>query len=584
MPKRSPIGYIVKIDGNEVTLNLLDLHKGSVAGHDEGVSDVTQIGSLLAIDSGLQILVMQVKTISFTEPKEAHRLGVGSMNISSEPLREISGFIIGRIEMSEAGNEKDEEISYTQDSLISPPLGAKVYPLTNNEKLKIYCGSNIDEANLNIGKQQNGGREISITVEDLVSRHVAVLGSTGQGKSCFTAAILQQIINLAYARVIIFDLNGEYLKAFPEEQHGESVKITTIGGSGKNYYKIPYYALGRTGLQRLLLPSDKSQRPALNFALDCLNRVKCFDGQSGVGLLNDAAPNMFDDCRTDNPELAYKSIQALRTNKAKIAENWPPMYALGALIAESYVLARKGSSYERKNFNYGHVSPLINRIYRYIDDEMFSEVIDVNGSNGQKSKINWQSESAQLIKKIFGSENRTEDTWKLHIVDLQKVPNDLSPYILGSLLELYLSELFRRGQDAKIPTLLVLEEAHNYIRNPARFEDGDQSSLAYERLAKEGRKFGLALWLSTQRPSELSSTVLSQCNNWFCFRLTSERDLDTIRYASETLDRRELRKISGLPRRNLLAFGGGLNLPVVLQTPEASPTPKSEDANFNSWK
>jgi hypothetical protein len=107
--------------------------------------------------------------------------------------------------------------------------------------------------------------------------------------------------------------------------------------------------------------------------------------------------------------------------------------------------------------------------------------------------------------------------------------------------------------------------------------------LAYERLAKEGRKFGLALWLSTQRPSEISPTVLAQCNNWISFRLTSEKDLLAIQAASEWADRREVKRIAGLARQNAIAFGGSLQMPVLIRAPTADPLPRSEDAKFDQW-
>ena len=166
----------------------------------------------------------------------------------------------------------------------------------------------------------------------------------------------------------------------------------------------------------------------------------------------------------------------------------------------------------------------------------------------------------------------------MHIINLRHLSHDLTPFVLGSLLELYAYELFRRGQENKIPTLLVLEEAHHYLRPIGSGEEAGENSLAYERLAKEGRKFGLALWLSTQRPSEISPTVLSQCNNWVTFRLTSEKDLASIQSASEWADRREIRRIAGLPRQTAIVFGGSISMPTLIRAAEASPTPRSGDA------
>ena len=156
------------------------------------------------------------------------------------------------------------------------------------------------------------------------------------------------------------------------------------------------------------------------------------------------------------------------------------------------------------------------------------------------------------------------------------------PFILGSLLELYASELFRRGQDSNFPTLLILEEAHHYLRQPIS-EEHSSEYLAYDRLAKEGRKFGLSLWVSTQRPYELSPTVLSQCGTWIVFRLTSENDLRKVASAGEWVDRLELNRIAGLPKQQAIVFGVGVPVPIRIITPEANPIPKSKDPDFTEW-
>lgn len=183
---------------------------------------------------------------------------------------------------------------------------------------------------------------------------------------------------------------------------------------------------------------------------------------------------------------------------------------------------------------------------------MFTDVVNVSGGPGQGGALSWATESANLVERIFGGQ---QVDWRVHIINLRRVSHDLTPFVLGSLLELYAYELFRRGQEQAVPTLLVLEEAHHYMRPIGSGEDANENSLAYEHLAKEGRKFGLALWLSTQRPSEISPTVLSQCNNWVTFRLTSEKDLNAVQTASEWADRREVRRIAGLARQTAIVFG-----------------------------
>lgn len=576
MKGRLPVGYVVRIEGSDVTLNLLDMHRGQLASHAQGVSSVTEVGSLLVLDAGSRALVMKVVSLSFDEPREAHRLGIGSSTHQTEPLRNISGAVVGRLSREEG------KARFTSDSLATPPLGAEAFPLSTEELAAILCSDDEDDVPLKLGDDLRGGGSLKVGLKNLISRHVAVLGSSGQGKSCFTAAVLQQIVKLPRARIVIFDINGEYEAALsvPELPDG-AVKCTTVGGPGPGSFKIPYYALGRHGLNRLLIPSEKTQRPALTFALEHLHQVRWFPQLKGAGLANDTAPFLFDDCRQGGAADADSRIQQIRNGQAGAAKVWPHMAALASLVAESHgIQPSQRSGAERNAFSYSNVSPLITRINRFAEDPMFRSVVDVDGGVGTGTPLNWAHESTNLVEQIFGGQ---DVPWRVHIINLRHLSHDLTPFILGSLLELYAYELFRRGQENKIPTLLVLEEAHHYLRPIGSGDDAGENALAYERLAKEGRKFGLALWLSTQRPSEISPTVLSQCNNWVSFRLTSEKDLAAIQAASEWADRREIRRIAGLPRQTAIVFGGSIAMPTLVRAADASPTPHSGDADFSGW-
>lgn len=133
------------------------------------------------------------------------------------------------------------------------------------------------------------------------------------------------------------------------------------------------------------------------------------------------------------------------------------MNALACLVAESHSIktnARGGI--ERDAFSYGNVSPFITRISRFLEDPMFTKVVNESGGHPLAGgTLNWSREGAQLCARIFGDETTA---WKVHILNLRSVAYDLMPMVLGSLLELFAFELFRRGQGGSHPTLLVLEE------------------------------------------------------------------------------------------------------------------------------
>lgn len=588
MRDRESIGYVVAVEGSRVTLNLKDAHKGQVASHRSGISSVTEINSFCGVNAGARMLILRVTSLSFLEPREIHRSFTPQVQTASLPLRQIVAVVVGWI-----SRNTHERLAFAADSLSTPSLGAEAFPLSSAELSAIVNPETDGSATFFLGTDCRSDLPLKTKIESFLGRHVAVLGSTGQGKTCFSAAIIQQLVKLPAPRIVIFDINGEFELAFKtlvdnefrpafNELPLEKIRVTNVGG-GERTYRIPYYALGRHGLSRLLLPSEKTQRPALAFALEHLQHVKWFPDQQGAGLVGDSGPVLFDDCRLGNATSAWNAIQKLRDRREiRNAQSWPHMASLAALVAESHSLkqGRQAGTYERDIFHYSNVAPLVTRIKRFIDDPLFTSVVDVDGgSPSARGSLDWQREGAHLVDELFGSQTTT---WKLHILNLKHVAHDLMPFILGSLLELFAFELFRRGQGNTYPTLLVLEEAHHYLRQISE-DDGSRDSLAYERLAKEGRKYGVGLWISTQRPSEVSDTVLAQCGTWVVFRLTSENDQRAVGNAAEWVDRSEVSRISGLPRQQALVFGSSVPVPARIVAPTACPLPDSQDPDFSLW-
>lgn len=576
MRERTSFAYVVGIDSSRVTLNLKDEHKGQIAAHRDGVSNVTEVGALFGVTSGALLLVMRVQALKFAEPEEAHRRGVGTPRMDAAPLRNLVAVVLGYL-------SRDGGVcSFEFDSLRSPALGAEAYPLSEQELNVATQPAKTPGATIDFGTILRTGESLRVNIGQALGRHVAVLGSTGQGKSGLTTAVLQQLVKLPKPRIIVFDINGEYKKAI--EAHvpiGEGLKVSVLGGASPTF-RIPYYAFGRHGLGRLFLPSEKTQRPALNFALDALRHVKWFPDEGGTGLVSDTSARFFDDCRPVGPDKALAGLGELRASKVGAATVWPHMLSLGCLVAESHSTRTGTKGPERNAFDYGNVAPLVTRIRRYSEDPLFQSVVNVDGGApcSGTTQLDWLKEGETIVEEVFGG---ATTPWKIHVLDLRNVAHDLMPLVLGGLLELLAFEMFRRGPGATYPTMVVLEEAHHYMRPVGDRDDTQQSGLAYERLAKEGRKFGLGLWLSTQRPCEVSATVLSQCGTWVVFRLTGDQDIRAVATASEWVDSQELERISGLPRRQAIVFGASVALPTRVSTPEASPPPDSHDPAFNCW-
>jgi len=580
MRGRVAFGYVVRVEGFAITVNLMESHRGQVAGHGLGVSSIASPGDLVGVDGGPELFVLRVDGVAFAEPNEIARFRQASQP-RTEPLRVLTGQIIGVIR----GRSPSK---FRRHAGVAPGLGAEVFPLTEDEHAAVVGVQPDAEGAIRIGYDaRNPVVRVIANLNELLGRHVATVGATGQGKSGFVASMLQELHREWDPRIVVFDVNGEYADAFRQADGvlESGVRITTIGTSGENPYRIPYYAFGRHGLGRIFLPSERTQRPALNFALDTLAFVEQ-KANGAVGLVGQGHPGcLYDDCRPGDASAAHDTIERLRAMTGlTTAIAWPPMRALSALAAESYAQKLDRNGWVRDAFTYGHVLPLVQRIRVLDGDVLFSSAVDTDGGTPVQGGLDWKAEGRRVVADLFGPPAGEARTWRIHIIDVSKIVSDLMPFVLGGLLELFAENLFERGIGGTPATLLVLEEAHHYLRQLPGNDEVGQHALAYERLAKEGRKFGLALWLSTQRPSEISPTVLAQCGTWVVFRLTNGTDLQSVVSASEASDRSMVGAIPGLPFREAIAFGAALPVPVRLRTADANPPPRSTTAPFvNEW-
>lgn len=586
---RQVLGYVVEIDGSLLAVNLEEDVRSHVAGHSEGVSSFEQPGDLIAIEAGTTTLVARVFSLSFAEPRDLHLRSFNN-TAKQNPLRQLKANVVGRLD------RKDEILEFSPQTTRLPALGARVFPLSGGEIRAVLNTSRGDSSTtITMGYEaRNTTVKVEANIDPLLSRHLAVLGATGQGKTHFVADVVQQLVEQKQrARIVVFDLNGEYYPAF--KYLGDRVSYTSIGTQlgrnapdnatvESNTLRIPYYALGRHGLFRLLLPSEKTQAPALRFAVEHLRYVEA--SNEGAKPAGSADLILFDDCRPGDATSANRAIETIRYGNGRSqATEWPHIRALSCLVAESYAIeiGRNGTS--RNSFNYGHIQSLISRVNALITDPNFNSIIDVNGGPpSEPGSLNIRTESHAIVKRIFGAADYTGGEPSIAVIDLSQLAHDLMPVVLGPLLELFAEQLFRRGPRKTHPTLLVLEEAHHYLRQLPGDSETGQHSLAYERLAKEGRKFGLSLMVSTQRPSELSPTVLSQCGTWAVFRLTNELDKKAVANASEEMGLRLSNQLPGLARGEAMLFGSAFQLPVrILRSPlSEGREPDSLDPEFST--
>jgi DNA helicase HerA-like ATPase len=226
-----------------------------------------------------------------------------------------------------------------------------------------------------------------------------------------------------------------------------------------------------------------------------------------------------------------------------------------------------------------YVETMLSRIRTLLGDSRMKKIC---GSNDSSGLSDW-------LQSLLGGGR--ENDGAVTVVDLSLVPSEIVHILTAVITRMTLEALqrYRKLNDGEtLPTTLVMEEAHTFIKR--YHEDGDTQSAAsaccevFEKVAREGRKFGLGLVLSSQRPSELSPTVLSQCNTYLLHRISNDRDQELVHRLVPDNLRGLLRDLPSLPSRNAILLGWASELPILVQMKHLSEEhrPRSDDPTF--WK
>ena len=165
------------------------------------------------------------------------------------------------------------------------------------------------------------------------------------------------------------------------------------------------------------------------------------------------------------------------------------------------------------------------------------------------------------------------------IIDMNAVEDEVVELVASVLARMAFRLLRQADPRNRFPIHLLLEEAHRYIaEKPSRY--AIDASRVYERIAKEGRKYGLFILAASQRPSELSKTILSQCSNFVIHRIQNPDDLAHIRQMTPFISEAVLKRLPSLPKQHALVFGTSVNLPTTFRVRDANPLPASDDARI----
>lgn len=351
---------------------------------------------------------------------------------------------------------------------------------------------------LNIGKYAlSKHADAYLDGNKFFQKHAVIVGSTGSGKSCTVATVIEQIALLKSSNAILFDIHGEYSPIT-----GDNIKHYRVAGPNDTYSDdvlfLPYWLLTYEEMMSMMLDRGDNNAPnqAMLFSKTVLQKKKEF-------LSNNGLEEMVDDITIDSP-IPYEM--------GKLIDQF-------VFYNEEMVDGAKANTKKKGDYN-GILSRFIQRLENKISDKRLNFMFSQDENLINSDYMN------ELCQKLLLS---ASDGGGIKIIDFSEVPSDILPLIVSLIARIIFSVQQWIDKDKIHPIAIFCDEAHLYIPQNVKQGMESLSLMSFERIAKEGRKYGVGLVVITQRPSEVDRTVLSQSSNFVAMRLTNADDQNVIK-------------------------------------------------------
>ncbi len=502
----APMGSVVEIAGSGSQIRMDTAMLLALQGHsDPSIAMSGQVGSQVKMVVGNNWLIANVRTMREAAEGDV----VAHVDFLGEGTKTANGSM---------GNFRRGVTRY-------PIPGSKVLPVSTDDLRSIFAAS--DEPHVEIGTvYPTDDIRGALYVDPMLSKHFAILGSTGTGKSTSVALILHRISQLSpEGHIVMIDPHGEYSAAF--KNCGEIFNVDNL--------QLPYWLMN-------------------------------FDEHCEVMLTTHGAD------RQRDADILAKCLLAARTKGkdvsqyGKVTVDSPIPYLLADL---NTILVNEMGKLDRA----GDTLPF-QRLKTKLDELrqdprytfMFSGMLVSDSMPG-------------LLAKLFRLPSLGRP---ISIVDVSGVPSEVTSVVVSVLARMVFDYAIWSRTEAQRPLLLVCEEAHRYVPKDENSETGQAVRRILERIAKEGRKYGVSLGLITQRPSDLAEGVLSQCGTIISMRLNNDRDQACVRAAMPEGARGFLDAIPALRNRECIVCGEGVAIPIRVRFDDLEPEkrPASSDPSF----
>lgn len=554
------IGQVESVSGNSVTIKMASNYPSNMPIVDGTVYRIGQIGAFLKIPLGYANLYGLITQAGVLAMPESLLLAYKENPSIADGHRWLQMILVGE----QIGS------SFERGVLQSPTSGDQVHLVTNDDLRIVYGGYNA-QSSIVIGNQSaSEGLAAQLDMDKLISRHCAILGATGSGKSNAVSIVVKAIAEKPFpsARILMIDPHGEYASSLVGKCR--VFKVGANAADGEDELCVPFWALPFKELIAIFSGrlSDQNEDYIRTKVLD-LKRASA----AAIGGLREEAVTADSPIPFSINQLWFDLDNFERTTFRTDRTTPETLIVAGdanTLVSNQYPTAGLGAA-----------APFLNNkakgILGFLDG-MRSRLLD--------QRYNFLFRPAGYTPTLTGTTPndlpRLLSTWFGHgfpvsILDLSAVPSEIMQTISGCILKIIYDALYW-GQNTLVggkqqPLLVVLDEAHAYLKAG----ENSISSRTVQAIAKEGRKYGVGMLLVTQRPSELDETVLSQCGSIVALRMTNSRDKGHVSSAMQDELREMADVLSSLRTGEAIVSGEAVRIPSRVKFFQAANAVKSSD-------
>ena len=582
------------------------------------------LGEIIGIEEDIVLVKLN---ISLTDVQNIVNLHVVMEDAKGMLVGEITGVKNGIASVKLMGEIIDNKFTF---GIVKKPSFAASVKLISKERIPMIISvDNYEEKkDLYIGTSSvYEGVPIALNINNFFANHFAIFGSTGSGKSWGVARLIQSIFNkqqtVAYrSSIFIFDAYGEYHSAFKEidkfakelsfKAYTTNTKITDT-----EVLKLPLWLLTLDDFALLLGAEKATQLPIIEKALKLVN-VFARKEDEVIKQKNDIiARAILDILSSGKPSSQIRDqIFSILTNyKTKDLNLESKIFQPGyeRTLKQCLVIDASGKIREMElitNFVQNFLDDSIELVmpdgsYKFGLDDLRLALDFALISEGSLNSERVYDEANVLKVRLHSLINsdyavyfdvKEYVSYNDYIKSLLTAPSGRKAQIINfninyvddrfakTITKIYSKLLFEYSKNldkrASLPFHIILEEAHRYVQN-----DSDIDILGYnifDRIAKEGRKYGVLLGLISQRPSDLSETSISQCSNFLIYKMLHPRDITYIREMVPNITDEIVKRLRVLQPGNCIAFGSAFNLPVMIKLDKPAPPPSSSSVDISS--